>query len=698
MERASPAIGAKNLPRRTWRAGSLAWALAGISIMIAIVSLGIALRGAAISGDYRTFLSHQTFTPFITIAFAWIGALVASRHPRNPIGWIFGMEGLSYALIALAAALVTYGSPSSPLYAWATWIGSWLWIPAVFVPITFVLLIFPDGHPPSPRWHFAAWTAALGLALIVLVVMFHPGPLASMGLGVNPFGIPGTALILEKLLSVGGVLVGIGFLGALAAFVVRFRRSAGIEREQMKWMVYAVVLYVLLSALSSIVLAILPESPWGMEINIIVADLGILGIAVAAAIAILRHRLYDIDLIINRTLVYTTLTAGVVALYALVVGALGAAFQGSGNLLVSLLATGLAAILVQPMRDNLQRLVNRLMYGERDDPYAVLSGLSRRLEGSLSPDDALPAVVETLAQALKLPYVAIALKQEGEFKITASYGLAGDDPLHLPLVYQAETIGQLRLSTRAPHEPFTPGEQRLLRDIARHIGVTAHSVLLTRDLRQLAEDLQRSREELVKSREEERRRLRRDLHDELGPQLASLKLNLDVARNLVSRDPAAAEALLLDLRSQSQSAIADIRRLVFDLRPPALDELGLIGAIQEYTRQIVSQDGLQITLDSPKDLPPLPAAVEVAAYRIVLEALANFVRHSQGTHCRVSISTADRHLQITACDDGMGLPRDIQPGVGLNSMRERAAELGGTCVIETLPQGGTQVLARLPLG
>jgi len=698
MERASPAIGTETLSRRTWRAGSLAWALACISILVAIASLGIALRGAAVSGDYSKFLSHQTFTPFITVAFAWIGALVASRHPRNPIGWIFGMVGLSYALNALTAAQVIYGSPSSPLYAWSDWVGSWIWIPAVFAPLTFVLLLFPDGHPPSPRWRFAAWSAAFGLALIVLVVMFHPGPLASLDLGVNPFGIPGAAAILESLLPVCEVLLGIGFLGSLAAFLVRFRRSAGIERAQMKWMVYAVVLFVLLSAVSSIILALLPDGPWALEINIVMSDLGILGIAIAAAIAILRHRLYDIDLVINRTLVYSTLTVGVVALYALVVGALGAVFQGGGNLLVSLLATGLAAILVQPMRDKLQRLVNRLMYGERDDPYAVLSGLSRRLEGSLSPEATLPAVVETLAQALKLPYVAIALKQEGEFKITASYGLAGDNPVHLPLIYQAETIGQLRLSTRSPDESFTPGEQRLLRDIARHIGVTAHTVLLTQDLRHLAEDLQRSREEIVKSREEERRRLRRDLHDELGPQLASLKLNLDVARNLVSRDPAAAEALLLDLRSQSQSAIADIRRLVFDLRPPALDELGLVGAIQEYTRQIVSQDGLQITLDSPKDLPPLPAAVEVAAYRITLEALANFVRHSQGSKCQVALSRTDRHLQIMISDNGLGLPKEVQPGVGLNSMRERAAELGGTCAIETLPQGGTRVLAQLPLG
>jgi signal transduction histidine kinase len=698
MRQATVASGERSFPLRKQKASSLAWGITVVSIVIAIIALGIAIQRAAISGDYHLIVSHQTVTPFITIGFAVLGALVASRHPRNPIGWIFLTVGLLYTLTALAAAMFVYGPTSSPIYNWAYWFGSWLWIPATILPVTFVLLVFPDGHLPSPGWHFVAWSAAFGLALIVLVVMFHPGALTGMGLETNPFGFPGAAPILDMLLTFGSVFLAVGVIGSLAALLIRFRRSTGIEREQIKWLVYAVGIYLLISILSSIAWFFWPDFSWKQEITIVLTDLGILGIAVAAAIAILRHRLYDIDLIINRTLVYSALTIGVAALYGLVVGTLGALFQARSNLLVSLLATGLAAILVQPMRDGLQRLVNRLMYGERDDPYAILSSLSRRLEGSLSPEATLPAVVETVAQALKLPYVAIALKQEGDFKIAASYGLAGEALVQLPLIYQGETVGQLRLSTRSPNESFTPAEQRLLRDIARPIGVTTHTVLLTQDLRQLAEDLQRSREELIKSREEERRRLRRDLHDELGPQLASLKLNLDVARNLVSRDPRAAEALLVDLRSQSQSAIADIRRLVFDLRPPALDELGLIGAIQEYTRQIVSQDGLQIRLESPKDLSSLPAAVEVAAYRIILEALANFVRHSQGSKCQISLSNTDHHLQVEVCDDGLGLPQEVQPGVGLNSMRERAAELGGTCVIEALPKGGTRVLASLPLG
>jgi signal transduction histidine kinase len=698
MRRTALASGAIRLSLKKMGAGSLAWVIAVISILVAVVSLGFAIRQALASGDYRLIITHQTLMPFITIGFAVIGALVASRHPRNPIGWIFVAVGFLYALTALAAATFVYGSPSSPVYPWALWFGSWLWLPAVFLPMTFVLLVFPDGHLPSPGWHFVGWSAALGLAMTSLVVMLHPGPLETFGLEeANPFGIPLAAPFLDQLLILASVLFGVGLIGSLAAFFVRFRRSVGIEREQMKWLVYAVGMYVLISALSSLAWTILPDFSWENEINVVIADLGILGIAVAAAIAILRHRLYDIDLIINRTLLYAALTVGVAVLYGLVVGTLGVLFQAGNNYLISLFATGLAAILIQPMRDRLQRLVNRLMYGERDDPYAVLSRLSRQLEGSLSPEATLPAVVETVAQALKLPHVTIALKQEGDFKIAASFGLAGGEPVQLPLIYQGETIGQLRLSARSPNESFTPGEHHLLREIARHVGVTAHTLLLTQELRKLAQDVQRSREELVKSREEERRRLRRDLHDELGPQLASLKLNLDIAHTLISRDPRAAEALLLDLRSQSQSAIADVRRLVYDLRPPALDELGLIGAIQEYGRQIESKDGLTIQWDVPRPLPPLPAAVEVAAYRITMEALANIVRHSHGINCQVSVTIIDNDLQVVVCDDGLGLPENVQPGVGLNSMRERAAELGGTCVIEARPLGGTRVLARLPL-
>jgi len=696
MNRTSLAIGTDK-PVLSAKTGLLPWGLAFLSILISFAAIGITVWGVVTSGDYRSVLSHQTLTPFITIAFAVIGALIASRHPRNPIGWIFTVVGLLEATTALTAAFTLYGSSASALYSLAAWLDYWVWLPASILPFTFVLLLFPNGKLLTPRWRLISWCAALGTAITTLSTMMQSESKIPLTLEPNLASILTSSVFLDLLAYLGAGLLAVGLIGSFVSLFLRFHRSKGIEREQMKWVVYALGLSLFIIPLGSAAWAIWPESPLVNEISIAATGLAILGIAVAAAIGILRHRLYDIDVIINRTMVYTALTIGVAILYVVIVGGLGTFFQIRGNLVLSLVATGLAAILVQPMRDSLQRFVNRLMYGERDDPYAVLTGLSQRLEGFLSPEAILPAVVETVAQALKLPYVAIALLQGGELSVVASYGLVGSDWLQLPLIYQGETIGQLRFSHRSPTEVFTTGEEHLLRDIARHIGVTAHTVRLTQDLRTLAKDLQRSREELVIGREEERRRLRRDLHDELGPQLASLKLNLDVARNLITRDPDAAEDLLVQLRTQSQSAIADIRRLVYDLRPPALDELGLIGAIQEFSRQIDHKEGLQIKVSNPKVLPPLPAAVEVAAYRISLEAMTNFVRHSQGSTCQVAISHSDQLLQVEVSDDGQGFPRDKKAGVGLTSMRERAAELGGTCEIESHSPGGTSIIARLPL-
>jgi signal transduction histidine kinase len=404
--------------------------------------------------------------------------------------------------------------------------------------------------------------------------------------------------------------------------------------------------------------------------------------------------------LIGRPLVHGMLTSGVVISYVLVVGTVGVLVQQTRSaLLISLVAIGLVAILFQPVRDRLQRAVNRLVYGERDNPYAVLSRLGRHMEAILAPETVLPTIVETIARSLKLPYVAIVLKQGDELTVAAAYGAPAETQQRFPLVYQAEPLGALVLSPRAPGEPLTPADQRLLHDLAPQIAVAVHAVRLTVDLQRLTVDLQRSRERLVTAREEERRRLRRDLHDGLGPQLASLTLKLETARNRLARDPLA-ETLLSDLIARTQTAVADIRRLVYALRPPALDELGLIAALREQALQYSDQgnNGLHIAIDAPDCLPELSAAVEVAVYRIAQEALTNVVRHAHARHCHAHI-TLDKMagiLMLEVQDDGRGLPPTHKRGIGLTSMRERAEELGGTWTIEPVPTSGTRVLARLP--
>jgi signal transduction histidine kinase len=273
----------------------------------------------------------------------------------------------------------------------------------------------------------------------------------------------------------------------------------------------------------------------------------------------------------------------------------------------------------------------------------------------------------------------------------AVYGARRDrtDHVRIPLIYQNEVVGELVLAPRQQGERWTATDRRFLQDLAPQIGVAVHAVRLTADL-------QRSRERLVTAREEERRRLRRDLHDGLGPQLSSQTLTLTAARKLLRDDPDAAEQLLLDATTHAQEAIADIRRLVYVLRPPALDDLGLCAAIQELLHQYRSS-GVTLMLDAPSLLPALPAAVEVACYRIAQEALTNVIRHANAHTCIVHLR-AENELILEVRDDGQGLAPMYQRGIGLTSMRERAEELGGTCTITSPHDGrGTRVLACLPL-
>lgn len=619
-------------------------------------------------------------------AFAVVGALVVARRPSNVIGWILSALALMVAIFpagdAYAAYVMTTSGQPNALAVFGAWTQSWYWYLLLGLMLVYLPLLFPDGRLPSRRWlpiALAGGIGTLGTAVLGMLTYTLTGQDVDYRIE-NPIGIEGLRHV-EALpvFDVLGVFLLIGVLGSVASVFVRFRRSRGVERQQMKWFLYAAALLLPTPALDY-----LPEPVSGAWFGLVLVAL-----PAAIGVAVLRYRLYDIDLVINRTLVYGTLTVCIVGIYVFVVGYLGALFRAEDNLLVSLAATGVVAVVFAPMRHRLQRTVNRLMYGERDDPYAVLSRLGQLLGATPAPNAALSTVVETISGALKLPYVAISLKHEGRFVTAAEYGTPTAESIVLPLAHGGEPVGQLVLAPRAPGETFSTRDKRLLEDLARQAGAAVHAVRLTADL-------QRSRERLVTAREEERRRLRRDLHDGLGPRLAAQTLKAGSARMLYPRDPAAADALLSELETDTEAAIAEVRRLVYDLRPPALDELGLAGAVREAAAQYRT-DALRISVQAPEKLPPLPAAVEVAAYRIATEALANVVRHANAKDCEVRLSLEDG-LVVEVSDDGVGLSKDRRTGVGLHSMRERTEELGGTCIVEpSRPAGGTRVLARLPL-
>ncbi|MDQ2996546.1 MAG: GAF domain-containing sensor histidine kinase [Chloroflexota bacterium] len=393
------------------------------------------------------------------------------------------------------------------------------------------------------------------------------------------------------------------------------------------------------------------------------------------------------DALLSSGLRYGLLTFYVAIVYVLVLALSGVTNERSAvPWWLNVIALLIIVPTLPPVHGALRRSLNQLVYGQHDNPYALLSQLNQSMDGSTGSDAVLPSLAATLAATLKLPYVAIATEAAADHPVT-SYGAPPPhtEILSIPLSYRTSTLGTLRVSSRHPHERLSADDLRLLADLARQVGMTLHAA-------QLSDALQASREQLVTAREEERRRIRRDLHDGLGPMLAGLRMQLSALRHSVHDDPLT-EALIDSLRDDVRAATADIRRLVYDLRPPLLDEHGLLGAIRHLGSALESAT---LTLDAPATLPPLPAAVEVAVYRIAAEAVQNVAKHAQASSCAISVVLSKSMLALQVADNGAGVPADYVAGVGLHSMRERAAELGGQLTIEPMPGGGTCVLATIP--
>lgn len=550
----------------------------------------------------------------------------------------------------------------------------------IITPIMLIFCLFPNGR------FVPHWTRFAVLASLVYI----------------PLGFSLTQADLFSFKNPLTALVGFGYfvfipLG-LYAQVFRYRRVSTLqERQQTKWFVYGLALWLALGILVSIPYVVLQNlpmgapQPWWSLLSQLGWFITLMVLPLSLAIAVMRYRLWDVDLLINRTLVYGALTAIIIGIYILLVGGFSQLFQSSGNLFVSLLATGLIAVLFQPLRERLQRAINRMVYGERDNPISVLTKLGERLEATVAPEFILPTIAESISQALRLPYVAVMLKEGTEFVLAADCGQKPASLLtceRLPLNYRGEPIGLILVSRRAGEDSFTSDEKTLLQNIARQVGVAAYAIQLTRDL-------QRSRERLVTAREEERRRLRRDLHDGLGPTLASQTLTLEAVEKLVTRDPAQVVALIKNMKIQSEGAVREIRSIINDLRPSILDNMGLVEALREGAAH-PGNNATAIHLNIEDGLPKLSAAMELAVYRISMEALTNVMRHARAQNCYLHL-WMDHGLKLEIADDGVGLPEEFHAGVGLSSIRERAEELGGDCSFEKFSPHGARILVHLPL-
>lgn len=696
---------------------ALAWGIVGLTLAGSLGTFVLALivlPGGGLSGLSIDTVSQLVWGPLFAI-WGIVGIAILTRHPGHRVGWTMLAAGLVWSLAQLTYFYGVLGIEAHP--GRVPWPVEVLQLGCfypfgLYLILDELLLIFPTGKLTSPWWNLARALGILGALGASLEVGFGNAVAMNGELGPipNPFHPGGWLGSAFDAVGFGFYTIFIAGIPAAISMIWRLLHATGVERVQLKWIAFdtafVAAAYCLHFAAANLDWYATPAGPWislfwGLALN---------SMAVFVGIAILRYRLFDIDIVINRTLVYIPLTVCVVALYALLVDLfrplVASTIDVSGESTIApIIATGMVAVAFQPLRDRLQGGVNRLLYGERDNPVAVLGRLGSRLEATMTPTAAMPAVAQTVAEALKLPFVAVALTGEPgqEPRIVASSGRQVAAFSRLPLVYQHETVGELQVAPRTPGESFSTADWSLLETIAHQTAIAAYALRLNDDLRQ-------ARARLVTTREEERRRLRRDLHDGLGAQLAGLVMQAGAVGRLARSDAAAAEREIKELQAELRGAIADIRRLVHGLRPPAIDELGLLAALRARVMRFHSDEvarglegdsegasSLAVAFDAPTALPPLSAAAEVAIYRIAEEALANIARHALASRVRVQLRADAASVALEIADDGVGIVRDAPAGVGLHSMRERATELDGSFTIEAAPAGGTIVRVRLPL-
>jgi signal transduction histidine kinase len=623
------------------------------------------------------------------LGFPLVGALVARREPRNAIGWILLASGVVTGSIALAeygAAWAELGGGASGTAAdvalW--WAGTgFIGGPPLCATVA-ALVLFPSGRAEG-RWRrLGIGALVVAIAVVWVVGWLGPGALGEHFRSLdNPFGVDAFDR-LDPLVPAGAAAVLAIAVGAAVAQVRRLGRARGDERQQLKWFLSGCAV--------ACVAFVATWIWWGAgghvrgPIAAVVVGVGLTAVPIGLGTAILRYRLYEVDALLLRSLVAAAVAAVLVGAYAGILAVVGSV-RGSGpGLGASLLAVVPVALLFAPARRAVQRRVERRLWGEPGDPYAAVADLGRRLADAPAPEDVLPHVAEAVTRALRVPACEVELLEPDGPRTAARYGPRPVDPVVLPLTYAGSPVGRLIVDRHAPGADLSSADRRTLAGLAHQAAVAAHGALLAREL-------EASRGRVALAREEERRRLRRDLHDGLGPALAGMALQLESAARIAGRDPSQAHALVGEVRGEVRAALADIRRLVDGLRPPALDELGLVGAIE---RRAESFAPLRTEVRAPEPIAALPAAVEVAAYRIAVEALTNVARHANASRCTVSLSL-NGGLRIEVADDGDGLPELLRPNVGLMSMRERATELGGELTVGVAAGGGTRLLAHLPL-
>ena len=680
-----PASTMPGLRRAPTTAYVAAWAVAVGSLLLTIASLMLDLTGPDRGPGAELAAGFGVTYAAGGLAIALCALLVARHDPAQRFGWallpiaaVWVLDGFSqsYVRVAISADGVDPGANFA------------LWFLNRFgavlpLSIALLLLIFPTGRF-LPGWLGRLGIAALGGMIVAAALVVLTPATTAPDVAHLPSEVDVNYLTLAPLASadflrpVSGLLTIAGFLIAMVSAVLRYRRSTSADRDRMRWLVWAVLVMALTLAAVAVV-------DLGSAVDAVIVVVAVLPVA-AMTVGVVRPTVVPVEDLLVRTLVLGAVALSLLGVDLLVVALLSSALGDLDQrqlvtvvLLVTVLGYG-------PLRQRLYRLVQGWVLGTRGDRYDVMAGLAANLESIEDGPAQLAAVAHAVGDAFGVRYVAVEVDRPGGERLTATYGDRPAQTRTLPITYREAEVGRLVLPARGMRSRLSGRDEKLLGDLVRQAATAARTS-------RLADELQASRERLVNTREEERRRIRRDLHDGLGPEMAGVVYQLETAKLLVEPDPTGARERIDSVRDHVQDIVADVRRLVHELRPPALDDRGLVGAV----RQLAEHQPLPVSVEAD-DVGDLSAAVEVAAYRIVAESLTNVVRHASASSAQVRLARTGTELVVDVTDDGVGVGEDVQAGVGLLSLRERAAELGGRTDVSCPPAGGTVVRAVLPLG
>jgi signal transduction histidine kinase len=692
------------------------WALV-TALALAGAVLTVMASGGLVTSDT---ISNLAAAP-AAVLYATLGALVV-RRAGNVIGWLLLGEGAAMAIVASASAYAVLGITQPGTLPGPDLVGllaEWSVVP-VFVVLGFMLLLFPSGTLPSPRWRLFCGLALLATALAMVGFVVHPRLMALPAPGgeslmvANPLGVrslgPVLSTVLIGTLNVLGTLLAVLLAAAIVSLMVRFRSGGREVRQQIKWLTLAVA-----AAAFSQVAALLAIVATGTEANpvtfaafVVMPVIALFGIPALITVAILKHGLYQIDVIINRTIRYGLLSAALTAIYVGIVVGIGTLAGYAGGPLLTAAAAVAIAALFQPLRRRAQLLANRIVYGQRATPYQVLSDFAQDMAGQLDADVALDRMASVLADATGAVRVEVWVRIGAQLRPRAIWPRGSPQPDTVPLTddgelpvlgstraiavrHAGELLGAITLD-KPRNEPVSAVEDKLLEHLASQAALVLRNVRLTAELQATIEDLRASRRRLVRAQDEERHRIERNLHDGAQQQLVALTIQL----SLLEDDAGDADSVLQmagELRSGLHAALDDLRTLARGIYPPLLADQGLTPAVQAQA----SKAPLPVLIEAD-GIGRYPRDAEAAVYFCILEALQNVAKYSQASRAIVTLSCPDCHLEFSVTDDGAGFePADVTHGTGLQGMADRLAAVGGTLRILSQPGHGTIVSGTLPV-